>query len=147
MDFLNSWGENAYHFISESNVRNQFLLWKTWVCSFKSRCWHHVKSHLIVHLKVIFWTETWWTGKIKTNRNKRNSACVEIFHENWVPRKGWYCRQTKLMLSWLVNRTYALHGCGTLVLFASYALLWLTECQLMYSEICVLCCRLVLMKS
>jgi len=33
------------------------------------------------------------------------------------------------MLKWVVNRTYALHGCSSLVLSASCPLLWLTGCQ------------------
>lgn len=143
MDFFHSRGENVYYFISESNVRNQVLVWKPWVCSFKARCQHRVKGHLIV----IFWTETWWTRKIKTSRNKRNSVCVGIFHEKEVPHKEWYCTPTKLMINWLVNRTYARHGCSTLLLSASCPLLRLTGCQLLYNEVCISGCRLVLMKS
>lgn len=68
---------------------------------------HHFKGHLILHLKVIFWTQVWWTGK------SINSASVGIFHQKQELHNGWYCRQTKLVFNWLAKRTYTLHGCST----------------------------------
>lgn len=86
------WGENTCSFISESTVRNQVIVWKPWVCSFKAGCQHCISDHL-VHLEVALFTRTWQTGKRKTCMNKRDSACAGNFHQELITCKGWYCWQ------------------------------------------------------